>query len=387
MAAAPSSGAAQSSRHSDAEPLLADSEPGLFQRVATELQPPRIWRRWFFRNAADASEQPVVAAPGAAAAQPRDIESGQSQDDVREASAEAQPLVQQPASQQFGTDVVGQLRPEITAAPAIADAAAEAAAAAEEGNAGSPLPIRTPSGSRRTLGERVASLGHLLGLGSKADSSDDGKPEGSKRSTCVGEPRLSRSSSDSQPMCLICLEPLTSEDFISGEAISLDCKCRGELALRHRACAIKWSRVKGDVTCDICKSQVANLPTPSPRASTPGTNDADITIEDYAVEHHAAMSMGLDAVPGNADMLFDCIRVTWIFMIICILFFEMNLSTALWSGIVAGIGYTLFVRALYRQQLAAAQAEAARSAAGGGATPPPAYAQHGPPPMLHHVVG
>ena len=88
--------------------------------------------------------------------------------------------------------------------------------------------------------------------------------------------------------------------------------------------------------------------------------------------------MGLDAVPGNADMLFDCIRVTWVFMIICILvsapaafritacrsyvrylfdlpvklshglicvaslclqFFEMNLSTALWSGIIAGIGY------------------------------------------------
>lgn len=65
--------------------------------------------------------------------------------------------------------------------------------------------------------------------------------------------------------------------------------------------------------------QVANLPTPSPRASTPGSNDAEITIEDYAAEHHGAMAIGLDAVPGNADMLFDCIRVTWIFMIICIL--------------------------------------------------------------------
>lgn len=42
----------------------------------------------------------------------------------------------------------------------------------------------------------------------------------------------------------------------SGEAISLDCQCRGDLALRHRACAIKWSRVKGDAVCDICKSTV-----------------------------------------------------------------------------------------------------------------------------------
>lgn len=101
-------------------------------------------------------------------------------------------------------------------APPIADAAAEAAAAAaaEEGSAGSPRPVRTSSSSRRTLGERVVSLGHLLGLGSKASSGDGGKLEGSKRSPRIGEPRLSRSSSGSQPMCLICLEPLTSEDFM-----------------------------------------------------------------------------------------------------------------------------------------------------------------------------
>ncbi len=33
--------------------------------------------------------------------------------------------------------------------------------------------------------------------------------------------------------------------------------------------------------------------------------------------------MGMDAVPGNADMLFDCIRVTWVFMIICALFAQL----------------------------------------------------------------
>ena len=45
----------------------------------------------------------------------------------------------------------------------------------------------------------------------------------------------------------------------SGEAISLDCQCRGDLALRHRTCAVKWSRVKGDVVCDICKTQARHL--------------------------------------------------------------------------------------------------------------------------------
>jgi len=145
----------------------------------------------------------------------------------------------------------------------------------------------------------------------------------------------------------------------SGEAISLDCQCRGDLALRHKACAIKWSRVKGDAVCDICKSQVnfcspgslrcrcigakafgrqcvmgdlsmacwlsmlshpgrpslyavfsplssvvthppvsdscpalqvANLPTPPPRASSPSGSDADITIEEYAAHGGAPCS-------------------------------------------------------------------------------------------------
>ncbi len=47
-------------------------------------------------------------------------------------------------------------------------------------------------------------------------------------------------------------------------------------------------------------------------------------------------------------------------MIICILFFDMELATALWTGLVVGVAYTLFVRAMYRSQLAALQREQAR---------------------------
>jgi hypothetical protein len=57
---------------------------------------------------------------------------------------------------------------------------------------------------------------------------------------------------------------------------------------------------------NAAQQQVANLPTPSPRASTPSGSDVEITMEDYAA--HNGIPMGLDAVPGNADMLFDCIR-------------------------------------------------------------------------------
>lgn len=46
------------------------------------------------------------------------------------------------------------------------------------------------------------------------------------------------------------------------------------------------------------------------------------------------------------------VQVTWVAMIICILFFEMNLANALWTGLIVGLAYTLFVRAMYRHQLA-----------------------------------
>ncbi len=37
--------------------------------------------------------------------------------------------------------------------------------------------------------------------------------------------------------------PPPVQDFASGEAIQLDCLCKGEVAMRHRACAIEWSNV------------------------------------------------------------------------------------------------------------------------------------------------
>ncbi|KAK9836250.1 hypothetical protein WJX84_008511, partial [Apatococcus fuscideae] len=97
----------------------------------------------------------------------------------------------------------------------------------------------------------------------------DGQSEGNdliNRLVGGGSGKLQRSpSSGAQaPVCLICLDNLTSEDFESGEAMALECQCRGELALRHRSCAIKWTRVKGDNICDICKAPISNLPQVSP---------------------------------------------------------------------------------------------------------------------------
>lgn len=45
------------------------------------------------------------------------------------------------------------------------------------------------------------------------------------------------------PICLICLEMLTPDDFSGGRAIALECGCTGDMALRHRQCAIDWNNV------------------------------------------------------------------------------------------------------------------------------------------------
>lgn len=57
-------------------------------------------------------------------------------------------------------------------------------------------------------------------------------------------------------MCRICLL-----EFKDGrQVLKMECSCKGELALAHEECAVKWFSIKGNKTCDICKQDVKNLP-------------------------------------------------------------------------------------------------------------------------------
>ncbi|CAM6010058.1 unnamed protein product [Sphagnum balticum] len=80
--------------------------------------------------------------------------------------------------------------------------------------------------------------------------------------------------SEEQAVCRICMDDLTEE---YGETLKMECSCRGEMALAHRECALKWFSIKGNRTCDVCGREVSNLPVTVVRLPNESTGSSRVT--------------------------------------------------------------------------------------------------------------
>ncbi|XP_042475985.1 uncharacterized protein LOC122057788 isoform X2 [Macadamia integrifolia] len=108
--------------------------------------------------------------------------------------------------------------------------------------------------------KRTESLGGVFRVIPSTPRVTEGSAVMSNATTPTGDAENNGADDEDIPVeeavCRICLIELGE----GPDTLKLECSCKGELALAHQECAIKWFSIKGNKTCDVCKQEVQNLP-------------------------------------------------------------------------------------------------------------------------------
>lgn len=113
----------------------------------------------------------------------------------------------------------------------------------------------------------------------------------------------------------------------------------------------------------MCKAPILNLPDVPPLPVPPGQGLGN-QLGGLLGPGADTGLWGSEEPPAVADYIFDCIRVTWVVLIVCILFFELSVSRAFLTGILIGSAYVALAASWSAAQRRRRQNRLAAAAAG-----------------------